>query len=265
MVEREITPPEKVSILGVKVSRVNYQRAIELIIRAAKKRESFGVTALAVHGIMEGFMDPGLAAEINRLNIVTPDGQPVSWALNLLGAKEIKSRVSGPNLMLRVCERAAKEDLPIFLFGSRQEVLEKVSFNLLTKYPKLKLAGMQADRFREATPEEDARDVKTVNQSGARIVFVGRGCPRQERWVANQLGSIHAPMLAVGAAFDFHAQIAKQAPEFLQDIGLAWFHRLLHEPRRLWYRYLVLNQLFLYHFSKQLLKECKHNRLIHKN
>ena len=166
-----MTLPERVSILGVNVSRVDYHRAVELIIDAAKKRKSFGVTALAVHGIMEGFMNPGLAVEINRLNIVTPDGEPVSWALNLLGAKEIKNRVSGPNLMLRVCEQAAKEDLAIFLFGSRQEVLQKLSFNLITKYPQLKIAGMQADRFREATPEEDARDVQTINESGARIVF----------------------------------------------------------------------------------------------
>ncbi len=254
MVAGEIALPEKLVILGVGVSRVDYYTVVEAVISAGRGKRSFGISALAVHGVMEGFRDTSFAEIVNRLHIVTPDGQPVRWALNLLGAKELKDRVYGPSLMLRVCERAAKEGLSIFLFGSRQEVLEKLSENLLMKYPQLKIAGMQADRFRDATPEEDVRDVQAINASGAQIVFVGRGCPRQEKWVAQHLGSIQAPMVAVGAAFDFHAGTVQQAPRFMQDMGFEWFYRLLQEPRRLWRRYLVLNPLFVYHFAKQLWK-----------
>ena len=246
------TPSLKV--LAVNVSRVDYDAAVAAIINAAKLRRSFGAAALAVHGVMEAHRDPAFAELVNRLDLITPDGQPVRWALNLLGARELKDRVYGPTLTLRVCEKAAAQGLPVFLFGSSQDVLERLGRNLKAKFPKLIIAGMQADRFREASTAEDEEDIRTINRSGARIVFVGRGCPRQEKWVAAHLGKIQAAMVAVGAAFDFHAGTLPQAPKILQDYGLEWLFRLINEPGRLWRRYLILNPLFVLNFSRQLIK-----------
>jgi exopolysaccharide biosynthesis WecB/TagA/CpsF family protein len=249
--------PAKLNILGIDVSRVDYGIVIEEIISAAKERKSFGVTAIAVHGIMEGFLDHKFAEQLNEFHIVTPDGQPVRWAMNLLGATELKDRVYGPTLMLKVCEKAALEKLPLFLYGSKENVLKKLSQNLSKKYPDLIIAGMQSDRFREATLEEDEKDINLINSSGTKIIFVGRGCPRQERWVANHLGKINAAMIAVGAAFDFHAGTLRKAPKLLQDWGLEWLFRLLMEPIRLWKRYLLLNPLFILNFSLQLMRVRK--------
>ncbi len=241
-------------VLGVNVSRVDYGDAVEAIIRAARERRSFGATALAVHGVMEAYRDREFAELLNRLDLIAPDGQPVRWALNLLGARELKDRVYGPTLMLKVCEQAAASRLPIFLYGSTQTVLNRLSQNLQTRFPGLVIAGIQADRFRDASPEEDEHDIRIINQSGAGIVLVGRGCPRQEKWVGAHLGKIEAAMIAVGAAFDFHAGTLPQAPKILQDYGLEWAFRLVNEPSRLWRRYLILNPLFIFNFSQQLIR-----------
>jgi exopolysaccharide biosynthesis WecB/TagA/CpsF family protein len=241
-------------VLGVNVSRVDYETAVAAIIEAAKARRSFGATALAVHGVMEAYRDFSFASTLNQMDLITPDGQPVRWALNLLGARELKDRVYGPTLMLKVCERAAANELPIFLYGSTPEVLERLSGNLQNRFPRLIVSGLKADRFRDSSPAEDERDIRMINQSGARIVLVGRGCPRQEKWVVAHIGRIQAPMIAVGAAFDFHAGTLPQAPKVLQDYGLEWLFRLLHEPKRLWRRYLILNPLFVLSFGRQLLR-----------
>ena len=241
-------------VLGVNVSRVDYETAAEAVIKAAKMQRSFGATALAVHGVMEAHRDVAFAETLSRLDLITPDGQPVRWAMNLLGARELKDRVYGPTLMLKVCERAAASELPIFLYGSTQAVLDRLGRNLKARFPDLIIAGMQADRFRDASTEEDERDTRTINESGARIVLVGRGCPRQEIWVAAHLGKIQAAMIAVGAAFDFHAGTLPQAPKILQDYGLEWLFRLVNEPKRLWRRYLILNPLFVLNFSQQFIR-----------
>lgn len=250
------TPPASpfLEVLGVNVSRVDYETAVAAIIDAAKARRSFGATALAVHGVMEAYRDFTFASTLKQMNLITPDGQPVRWALNLLGARELKDRVYGPTLMLKVCEHAAANELPIFLYGSTAEVLERLSRNLRSRFPTLIVSGIQADRFRDSSRSEDEQDIRTINQSGARIVMVGRGCPRQEKWVVAHLGKIQAPMIAVGAAFDFHAGTLPQAPKVLQDYGLEWLFRLLHEPKRLWRRYLILNPLFVLSFGRQLIR-----------
>jgi exopolysaccharide biosynthesis WecB/TagA/CpsF family protein len=140
------------------------------------------------------------------------------------------------------------------LYGSTPTVLDRLSHNLKQKFPGLSIAGMTSGRFRESSPKEDEDDIRQIAESGAGIVMVGLGCPRQEKWVANHLGLIHAPMLAVGAAFDFHAGLKAQAPRILQDHGLEWLFRLIQEPRRLWRRYLIFNPLFVLGLSRQLIR-----------
>jgi len=249
----------KLSILGIGVSLTDYARTIDAVISAAKERRPLRVTALAVHGLMEGFYDKDLAHNLNSFDIVTPDGQPVKWALNLLGAKEIKDRVCGPVLMFKICERAAPEKIPVFFYGSKKEILERLEANLLKLCPGLIVAGVKADRFRDTTPDEDREDIDTINGSGALIVFVGKGCPRQEKWIAAHGLRIRGATIAVGAAFDFHAGMLKRPSKFFQDLGLEWAFRLAQEPRRLWKRYILLNPAFVFNLCLQLLKVKKYN------
>ncbi len=242
----------KHSILGVLVDSLDYDSATNRIINAAKRHESLSVTALAVHGVMCGVLDPEQKFRLNHLDIIVPDGQPVRWALNMLYKSRLSDRVYGPNLMLKVCERAAREGLPIYLFGSKSLVLQILKQNLLAKFPDLRIAGMQPSQFRRLTPEEKTAVAAEIRDSGARIVFVGIGCPRQEVWAYEFRSALGMPLIAVGAAFPFHAGELLQAPPWMQKAGLEWLFRLSVEPRRLWRRYVLLNPLYLFLLTLQL-------------
>jgi exopolysaccharide biosynthesis WecB/TagA/CpsF family protein len=191
-----------------------------------------------------------MAQAVHKIHMNVPDGQPVRWALNSFYNAGLPDRVYGPQLTLKVLEKANQHRLKVFLYGSTRRTLEKFAAFIERSYPGVILCGQHIDRFREATPEEDEQDIEKINNSGAHIVLVGRGCPRQELWVANHIGKIDAVMMAVGAAFDFHAGLLPQAPNWMQDRGLEWLFRLIQEPRRLWKRYLTTNSYFIYLFIK---------------
>jgi N-acetylglucosaminyldiphosphoundecaprenol N-acetyl-beta-D-mannosaminyltransferase len=233
-----------------KYAAVDYYSASDIIIDKAIKRESFGVSALAVHGLMTSVNDKNLRSIINNIDMIVPDGQPIRWALNSFYKLGMKKRVYGPTLTLHVLRKANKHKLKVFLYGSTERTLELFQNFILNKYPLVQICGVHQDRFREATNAEDEEDINKINNSGAHIVLVGRGCPRQEFWVANHKNKVEAVMMAVGAAFDFHAGTVKQAPKWMQDRGLEWFFRLMQEPGRLWKRYLVTNTLFILTFFK---------------
>lgn len=247
---------EKYKLFCPEYANVDYEKATSIIIDKARKNESFGVSALAVHGLMTTLTDNNLAKVINRIDLIVPDGQPVRWALNSFYKLGMKDRVYGPELTLRVLALANKNGLRIFLYGSSERTSNLFRVFILKSFPNVVLVGQHFDRFREATIDEDLTDIKNINRSGAQIVLVGRGCPRQEFWVANHKDKINAVMMAVGAAFDFHAGTLEQAPIWMQNNGLEWFYRLLKEPRRLWKRYLVTNTHFILKFikNKYLLK-----------
>lgn len=236
----------KQNIVGVLVDAVDYEAAVMRIITAAKARQALAVSALAVHGVMTGVLDDAHRYRLNHLDLVVPDGQPVRWAVRWLHGIRLADRVYGPNLMLKLCERAAAEDLPIYLYGSRPEVLEALGRNLGSRFQRLRIAGMQPSRFRRLSPDEKQEAARAIVESGAAMVFVGLGCPRQEVWVYEHRSLLSIPLIAVGAAFDFHAGLLEQAPSFLQNIGLEWFFRFMREPGRLWRRYLLLNPYYLW-------------------
>jgi N-acetylglucosaminyldiphosphoundecaprenol N-acetyl-beta-D-mannosaminyltransferase len=235
----------KRNVLGVSVDVIDYESAVDQIVKAAKDNRGFAVTALAVHGVMTGAMDPEQRFRLNQFDLVVPDGQPVRWALNLLHAAHLDERVYGPTLMLELCEACAKEGLPIYLYGSSSDVLAKLRQRLTARFPKLQIAGAQPSRFRRVTAEEKKEIVQTIRYSGARIVFAGLGCPRQEVWAYEYRNTLSLPVVAVGAAFDFHAGTIPQAPPSLQRAGLEWLYRLSREPKRLWRRYALLNPLYI--------------------
>lgn len=236
---------QKHNILGVQVNRIDYDNAVACVIDAAEKQHALGLTALAVHGVMTGALNVEQRARLNALDIVAPDGQPVRWALNTLHGAQLPDRVYGPDLMLKVCENAAEHGLAVFLYGSRPTVLEKLQKSLQARFEGLEIAGIQPSRFRTLSADEKQNDIEHIQSSGARIVFVGLGCPRQETWVYEHLDDLQMPMLAVGAAFDFHAGLLAQAPVWMQKRGLEWLFRLIKEPGRLWKRYFYLNPAYI--------------------
>jgi N-acetylglucosaminyldiphosphoundecaprenol N-acetyl-beta-D-mannosaminyltransferase len=242
----------KRNVLGILVDAVDYDGAIDRSVEAAEAGRSLTVSALAVHGVMTGVADASHRYRLNHLDLVVPDGQPVRYALNWLHGTRLKDRVTGPILMSRLCKVAAARGIPIFLYGSRPEVLEGLRTRLTARFPALIIAGTEPSKFRPLSPEEKMGVVERIKASGARITFVGLGCPRQEVWAYEYGGVLPTPILAVGAAFDMHAGFLPFAPMLMQDAGLEWLHRLWHEPRRLWRRYLYLNPLFLGHLALQL-------------
>ncbi len=239
------------SILGINVNAVDYDFAVSTITSAAKNQQSCSVSALAVHGVMTGFLDSIHGKRLNGLDLVVPDGQPVRWALYWLYKKRLPDRVYGPNLTLKVAKALTKEGLSIYLYGSKNETLAKFAQNLAESYPGLKIAGMEASKFRKLSEEERLQVVDRIKASGANTVFLGLGCPRQETWAYEYRDLLNIPILAVGAAFDFHAGTLPQAPKWMQNVGLEWLYRLIREPKRLWRRYAILNPLYLWNIWQQ--------------
>ncbi|HWG85311.1 MAG TPA: WecB/TagA/CpsF family glycosyltransferase [Deinococcales bacterium] len=244
----------KRDVAGVMVDAVDYEYAVSEIIAAAKGGRGFTVSALAVHGVMTGVGDPEHRYRLNSFDLIVPDGQPVRWALNMLHGLNLADRVYGPNLTLYTCEAAAREGLAVYLYGSRQEVLDALQARLREKFPSLVIAGAEPSKFRRTSPEEKAEIAERIKRSGAAITLVGLGCPRQEVWAYEYRDALSMPILAVGAAFDFHAGLLEQAPREWQDRGLEWLFRLTKEPKRLWKRYLLLNPAYAGMVALQALK-----------
>ena len=238
----------KKQLFSVSYSITDYEAASNLIIQKAKNHESFGVSALAVHGLIESVRDKSFRTSLSKIDMIVPDGQPIKWALNSFYKVGLKDRVAGPILTRHVLAKANRLSLSIYLFGSNQSTLDKIKNFMEINYPNITINGTHADRFREASPSEDTEDIKKINESGADIILVGRGCPRQERWVSNHIGLIHAPMMAIGAAFDFYAGNIKHAPVWMQKGGLEWVYRFIQDPRKCWKRYIIHNSHFIYLF-----------------
>jgi N-acetylglucosaminyldiphosphoundecaprenol N-acetyl-beta-D-mannosaminyltransferase len=235
----------KRNILGILIDAVDYEAAVETIFRAAYERRGAAISALAVHGLMTGVLDEEQQFRLNRFDLLVPDGQPVRWVLNWRHRAGLRDRVYGPNLTLRVCARAAAEKLPVFFYGGTRELLTALHVSLERKFPGIVIAGMEPSRFRRLTPYEKEALAGRIRSSGAGILFVGLGCPRQEVFAYEFREALHMPVLAVGAAFSFLAGKLPQAPPWMQNAGLEWLFRLSCEPRRLWRRYVYLNVAYV--------------------
>jgi exopolysaccharide biosynthesis WecB/TagA/CpsF family protein len=249
----EVTWPPRHNLFGVQVSATDYDQAVEVILAAAEQRQSAVVSLHAAHAVVSASEDPALQAKVNDFELVGPDGQPVRWALNWLHGAGLRDRVYGPELTLRLCRAAAQRGVSIYLYGSSPEVIDALIRNLVARYPGLIVAGAEAPPFRSLTAEEDAAMVERINQSGAGLVFIGLGCPKQDHFAADHRDRIRAVQVCVGAAFDFHAGVKKTAPGWMQRRGLEWLFRVWQEPRRLWKRYLVTNTQFACKFARQWL------------
>lgn len=245
----------RVDVLGVGVSAINLDDAVTAIRGWTAEGRRTYVCVTGVHGVMESQDDPALRAIHNGAGLVTPDGMPLVWLLKRAGHRGA-DRVYGPDLMAAVFAATHTGDGPAhFLYGSTPEVLKRLAGTLRARFPGCRIAGMWSPPFRPLTDDETAAAVARINASGAGIVWVGLGTPKQERWMAAHRPHLTAPVLiGVGAAFDFHAGLKRQAPRIIQRSGLEWLFRLATEPRRLWRRYATNNPRFVVRIAGQLLR-----------
>lgn len=242
--------PAKYDLFGVQVSATTYDEAVDALALAAQQGVPAVASFHAVHAVITAADDPQLREMVNTFELIGPDGQPVRWALNALHGTRLSQRVYGPELMLRLCARAAEEGLPIFLYGGTPEVLSALELNLVARHPGLQVAGSYAPPFRPLTTTERDDVINQIRDSGARLVFIGLGAPKQDIFAYELRQKINAVFLCVGAAFDFHAGVKRMAPSWMQRCGLEWLYRLLQEPRRLGKRYVMTNSLFLWKLLK---------------
>ena len=231
-------------VAGAFIDAVDWAGCLDRIFAWAARRESRYACLCNAHSVVTARRDPAFGRSIDGADLAVPDGAPVAWRLEALGYPG-QPRISGSELMWKCCGRAAGEGIPVFLYGGRPETLRRLSARLARDFPRLRIAGCFAPPFRPLTSSEEDQIARAIDESGAGIVFVSLGCPKQETWMAAHRGRIRAVMVGVGAAFDFHAGTSRRAPRWMQRAGLEWLHRLLSEPRRLWRRYFVTNTLFL--------------------
>jgi N-acetylglucosaminyldiphosphoundecaprenol N-acetyl-beta-D-mannosaminyltransferase len=245
-----------VQILGIRINIVNYDLVLSLIKKCIQAHSSGNyICVCPVHSIMVSQRDCDLKRALDKSLLAVPDGRPVVWAARLLGAS-IDNAVRGTNLTLLSSEMAEKEGYPIFLYGANEETLGRMKENLLKRFPQLRIVGMFSPPFRNLTPNEKAEIIDRINLANPQILFVGLGAPKQEKWMASFCPSLKVPVtLGVGAAFDFLSGEKKEAPLWMQARGLEWLFRLLKEPGRLWFRYVVYNPLYIFSILKQLLRE----------
>ncbi len=247
-------------VLKTSIDATDWDNVLNRIASWARQRLSTYVCLCNVHSVVTARRDPALRAALEGADLALPDGAPVALSLRISGV-DSQRRINGPDLMLRWLDHAQRHGLSAFFYGSTPETLTRLRNELRRRFPALKIAGMHSPPFRELTDEEDQQDVDRINQSGAAVVFVGLGCPKQEIWMARLRGRVNSVMIGVGAAFDYHAGVVKRAPTWMQHRGLEWMHRLSSEPRRLMWRYLSTNSLFMLwlvgHASRSQLRRLK--------
>lgn len=238
-------------VLSSNIDAVGWVEVVDRLLSWATARASKYVAICNVHVVVTAWRDPSFQTVINDADLATPDGAPIAWTLRRLGFAN-QERVSGPDLMENLFAHCSDRAIPVYFYGSTTQTLEAMEERLRVRFPNLSIVGMESPPFRELTADEDAAAIARINQSGAGIVFVGLGCPKQEKWMAAHRGKVQAVMIGVGAAFDFFAGSVSRAPLWMQRRGLEWLHRLFSEPQRLWKRYLVTNTLFIFGIAKQL-------------
>lgn len=239
------------TILGMRIDELDGPSLLAQVQEWAVASASRYVCFSTVHGIMESYDDERLRALVNAADLVVSDGMPVVWVSRHRGLTW-QQRVFGPDVTVCLCELAARHGIPVGFYGSTPEVLEDLRTNLVSRFPALTVAFYHSPPFRPLHQDEDDEIVRQINESGTRILFVGLGCPKQERWMAQHRGRIHAVMLGVGWAFDLLAGHSKRAPRWTQQIGMEWFYRILLDPKRLLRRHLKHNPRFILFVARQL-------------
>ena len=240
-------------VLNTFIDALGWDDVIVTVLNWGVSRQPRTVCLCNVHSAVTAMDNADLANALSTSDMVLPDGAPVAWVLRRKGFKR-QTRIAGPDLMLKLCEALQYRSVGVFLFGSSEKTLQQLQHNLGKKFPGLTIRGTLSPKYGAWSQGDESHYIGTINRSGAEIIFVGLGCPRQELWMAKHSREIPGVLVGVGAAFDFHARTIQRAPEFMQRAGLEWLHRLASEPRRLWRRYLIMNSCFLWFVARDFLK-----------
>lgn len=244
---------KKQSVIGFPVTSETFETQIDTILGWAQQRLSKIVCVANVHMLIEAKFHIGFASILHRADMLTPDGMPLAWVVSWMN-KRRQDRVAGMDILLSLCRKARQANVSLFFLGSTPDVLEKMQTRLNQEYPDLPIAGIEDLPFRPLTYAEDMELVDRINQSGAGIVLLSLGCPKQERWINAHKNKINAVMIGVGGVFPVFAGMQSWAPAWVRNNGLEWLYRLIQEPHRLWQRYATTIPLFLLLAAKQIIK-----------
>jgi len=241
------------SVTGFPISALPFNGQVQVIVNWAKAGLSKVVCVSNVHMVMEGHWDRQFAQVLKKADLLTPDGVPLAWMTGLMKGQP-QERVAGMELMTALCDQAQQAGIGLFFLGSTPEMLEQIRQRLSETHPNLRISGMFSPPFRALSDEEDEQIVQAINHSGAKLVFVSLGCPKQERWMSAHKGRVEAVMIGLGGAFSVCAGTKRWAPAWVRKYGLEWAYRLVQEPRRLWRRYASTIPPFLWLAFKQVVK-----------
>ncbi|MGD1855067.1 MAG: WecB/TagA/CpsF family glycosyltransferase [Leptolyngbyaceae cyanobacterium] len=244
---------ETQNVIGFPVTAESFETQVDTILAWGRQRLSKAVCVANVHMLVEGKCDKKFARVLHRADMLTPDGMPLVWLTSRLRKRQ-QDRVAGMDIMLSLCKKAAQQNISVFFLGSTPDVLWNIEQRLKKEYPGLNVVGMESPPFRPLTTQEDQALIQRINNSGAGLVLVSLGCPKQERWMYHHKGCVKAVMVGLGGVFPIFAGEKKWAPVWVQKNGLEWLYRLIQEPRRLWKRYAKTVPLFMLLAFKQMLK-----------
>lgn len=236
---------ESVTIFDVPIALGKYDYLIHKIIDLSNRDSGSYVCVLNVHMMIEAQRKPAFKNILKAADLVLPDGKPITWALKILKDTE-QDRVAGMDIVPDLFRELEKTGGPVYFFGGTTEMLEKTNNYIADKFPALKIAGYHAPPFRELTEQENEENIARINSSGAKIIFVVLGCPKQEIWMSAMKDRINGVMIGVGGAIPVVIGDKKRAPQWMQRSGLEWLFRFIQEPKRLFKRYTVTNTWFLY-------------------
>lgn len=245
--------PEKLTVISLNIDHLTFGECLEKVVGWAKDRRPSYVCFANVHMVIEAHRSEAFAAQVNRASLVVADGKPLTTACYSLYRKR-QDRISGMDFMPAALSAAEKEGLSVFFYGSSTELLQTLQEELGRRYPRLKIAGSISPPFRPLTPEEMDAHIGQINGSGAQLLFVALGCPKQENWMADHSARIRAVCLGVGGAFPVMAGSQRRAPKWMQNLALEWLYRLILEPKRMLPRYVKTNSLFIYLMGVERLK-----------
>lgn len=220
-----------------------YQELISNILRLSNKKKSSYVCISNVHMVVEAYLDENFSEIVNNADIATPDGMPLAKAIKLLYGLD-QDRVSGMDLTPDLMKISEEKSLSIFIYGSTDDTLAKISTKAKEEYPNLKLK-VYSPPFRALTDEEKNDIVIRINEINPDFIFVALGCPKQEKWMAEHKDKINSCMIGLGGALEVYAGVKDRAPKWMQEYSLEWLYRFMQDPKRLWKRYLVTNTLFI--------------------
>jgi N-acetylglucosaminyldiphosphoundecaprenol N-acetyl-beta-D-mannosaminyltransferase len=247
---RDLLVPSR-DVLGMRVDATSYQDAAETVARWARESESRYVCVACVNNVMQASDQPEYMRVMNEADLTVPDGRPLVWTLRASGVRRA-TQVRGTYLTETLLGLASRTGIPVGILGGSSDVLDAFRQKALERWPGIRLAYAYSPPFRDLSPQEDAALISEIASSGARILLVALGCPKQEVWMWRHRGAVPAVMVGVGAAIDFIAGTKRQAPAAFHRIGAEWLFRLATEPRRLWRRYLSQNPRFLARITVQL-------------